>query len=72
MVRNGRPSAIPETEADAQKEDHAPVDAHCGLFLIVMKAVASQPVSSFRVYLGLRPLSARVGRLAMLKTSLHF
>jgi hypothetical protein len=36
-MRNVRPNAIPETEADEQKEDH--VDGHCRLFPTVMKAI---------------------------------
>jgi hypothetical protein len=47
MARNGRPNAIPETEDDEQKEDHAPVDGHCSLFPMVTKAMASQSFSSF-------------------------
>jgi hypothetical protein len=47
MARNGRPNAIPETEAGEQKEDHAPVDGHCRLFPMVTKSMESQSFSSF-------------------------
>jgi hypothetical protein len=36
------------------------------------RGMASQPVSPFRINLGLRPLRARVDRLAMLKNLLRF